>query len=210
MVVSLRRSPTLFGELFRGGSALAVESRDAARPAPEAVPCESPDEAVFLARSWRCRGVLVTSDDPDFLAFEGLDLLRRARAAGLRAAVSAGLNLGAALREDLSMAADALEIRVPPPPGWPGPDAGGPFERALESLSAARRRGLIVDVTLLLPAGETPAGFERLARGVAASLGPETAFHLRAAGADVTDETLLTAARSARAAGLSHVDTLFV
>lgn len=210
LLVSLRRSPVLFSSLFEGGSALLVERRTDERALPDAVACEAPDEAIFLARSWRCRGVIVSGDDADFLGAEGLEVLRRARAAGLRAAVSTGLLLSATLREELSVLADALEVRVPPPPGWPGPDAGSPVERALDALSAARRRGLLVDVTLLLPSGATPPGLDRLARRVASSLGPETPLHLRAAGTDVSDETLLSAARSAREAGLSCVDTLFL
>lgn len=197
----------------RGASSwLVLESPgsglERSRPLPEsALPATDPEEVVFLARVWGCDGVLLETEDPLFGVTAGGDVLRSARRASLRTAVTTSGYLLPEMRERILGLADVIDLRLYSlsPPFYRLRFAARP-EPVFATVEWLRRRpGIRVGVSVPLFENENdrPDQVARLARFVVESLGPATPLRFVAGDERLPPSSLHRATAAARGAGLA-------
>ncbi len=217
----MARKTSPFSRFLPGAHFLSIESRGSglwpARPepaevwweGPDGAPRLTPDEALFLARAWGCRGVFLETDDPWFAAGIGDEILSRARDYTLSPAVATSGYLCGGAREHLLGLVDAVElILYGVSPGVYRRLFAVRPEPVLETVAslAAQSRVAVEIVVPLLP-GENDSSGEvgDLSRFVAERLGPSVPVRFVPEETSLPDERLASACATAQLAGLSDV-----
>ena len=145
-----------------------------------------PDEAVFLARTWGCKGIILETDDPVFGVTEGYEILEKARRMGLGTAITTTGYLLPKGRELLFAHCDAVNLHL-----FSAYDAfyrrhfgarPQPIQETVDWLSHKRSFSIEVTVPLLAGENDRPADVDRLARWIRETLGPSTPIHFVAGG----------------------------
>jgi pyruvate formate lyase activating enzyme len=217
----MARKSSPFSRFLPGEHFLSIESRGSGlRPAraepmdvwwegPDGAPRLTPDEALFLARAWGCRGVFLETDDPWFAAGIGQGILARARDYTLSPAVATSGYLCSDAREQLLGLIDAVELVLY------GVSRGvyarlfavrpEPVLETVASL-AGRRRVAVEVVVPLVPGGNDSSDEIRdLSSFVAEQLGSSVPVRFVPEETSLPDERLASACAAASEAGLSDV-----
>jgi pyruvate formate lyase activating enzyme len=217
----MARKTSPFRRFLPGEQFLSIESRGSglrpARPEPvdvwweglDGAPRLTPDEALFLARAWGCRGIFLETDDPWFAAGIGQEILARARGYALSPAVATSGYLCGDGRERLLERVDAVELILY---GVSGSVYRRLFavrpEPVLETVaSLASRRRVAVEVVVPLLPGENDSSDEvgELSRFLAERLGASVPVRFVPEETSLPDERLASACAAAHEAGLSDV-----
>ena len=217
----MARKSSPFSRFLPGEHFLSIESRGSglrpARPEPadvwwegaDGAPRLTPDEALFLARAWGCRGVFLETDDPWFAAGIGKEIRSRAPDYALRPAVATSGYLCVDAREHLLGLVDAVElILYGVSPGVYRRLFAVRPEPVLETVtSLASRSRVAVEVVIPLLPGENDSSDEvgSLSRFVAARLGASVPVRFVPEETSLPDERLASACAAAHQAGLSDV-----
>ena len=167
------------------GSGLEIAQRDFGQT-PDNTPWIDPDEAVFLARSWGCKGVVLKTDDPVFGVSEGYEILEKARRIGLGTAVTTTGYLLPKGRELLFAHSDAINLRLFSPCAFYRRHFGAqqqPIQDTVEWLSHKKSFWIEVTVPILTGENDRPSDLDRLAHWIRESIGPSTPVHFVAGGA---------------------------
>ncbi len=176
---------------------------------PDAAPRLAPEEALFLARAWGCRGVFLETDDPWFAAGIGAEILSRAPEYALSPAVATSGYLCAEARERLLGLVDAVELVLyGVSPGVYGKLFAVRPEPVLETVFAlASRSRVAVEVLIPLLPGMNDSSEEvgNLSRFVAGHLGASVPVRFVPEESSLPDERLASACAAAQRAGLSDV-----
>jgi pyruvate formate lyase activating enzyme len=192
------------------GSGLESARRDFGQT-PNKASWMDPDEVVFLARSWGCKGVVLSTDDPVFGVTEGYEILEKARKLGLGTAITTTGYLLPKGRELLFAHSGAVGLRLF---GVCDSFYRRRFDARLQPIQEtvdwlSHKRSFLIEVTVPLLAGENdrPADVDRLARWIRETLGPSTPVHFAPGGVQMRPDALSRAAEIARKAGLLDVST---
>jgi len=217
----MARKSSPFSRFLPGEHFLSIESRGSGlRPArpepvdiwwegPDGAPRLTPDEALFLARAWGCRGVFLETDDPWFAAGTGGEILSRAPDYALSPALATSGYLCVDAREHLLGLVDAVELILygVSPDVYRRLFAVRP-EPVLETVtSLASRSRVAVEVVIPLLPGKNDSSDEvgNLSRFVAARLGASVPVRFVPEETSLPDERLASACAAAHEAGLSDV-----
>jgi pyruvate formate lyase activating enzyme len=141
----------------------------------------TPEQVVFVASAWQADGIHLATDDPVFDVSEGHEIVMRARAAGMKAALTTSGYLTPAVREILFDGLHTVNLRL-----WSmgqafyGTRFGARVEPVLstvEWLGAHPRANVEVTVPIVAGENDRPFELERLARWIARTLGASVPIH---------------------------------